>query len=337
MKITLFAYSKQGVETGRRVMAAVGGDYACYTAERLSGGGFMPISKPSAAIYEAAFAGSDALVFISSCGIAVRSVAPYLKSKTTDPAVVVIDETGRFVISLLSGHIGGANALAHRIAEAIGAEPVITTATDANGRFSADSWAKTNGFVIGDMGMAKRVSAAVLEEDVPVKSDFPIIGELPAGLKNGCGKTGVYITYKTDEPFENTLRLIPKCIVLGIGCRRDTPAENIKKAVDTVLFENGIDPRAVRSAASIDLKKDESGLLEFCRGADIPIVFYTAGELSAVRGDFSSSAFVKSVTGVDNVCERAALKCADELLIGKTAAVGVTVAAALIKTEVRFG
>ena len=334
--ISLFAYSKKGIETARRIGECLSGELRLYTVERLAGNGFLPIPKPSAPLYEEAFASSEALVFVSSCGIAVRSIAPYIKSKTTDPAVVAIDETGRFVISLLSGHIGGANALAERIAEAIGATPVITTATDTNGRFSVDSWAKTQGYTISDMDKAKAVSAAILEGDIPIKSDFPIVGELPAGLRTGDGETGIYITYRTDEPFENTLRLIPKCIVLGIGCRRGTPAKSIKNAVDTVLFDNGVDPRAVRSAASIDLKRDEAGLVEYCVENRLPVSFYSADELAAVKGDFTPSEFVKSVTGVDNVCERAAMIGADELIIRKTAADGVTVAAALIKTEVRF-
>lgn len=337
MSVSVFAYSKKGIETARKIISALGEDCAAYTVERLACGDFKPIPKPSAPLYEEAFGASDALIFISSCGIAVRSIAPFVKSKTTDPAVVVIDETGRFVISLLSGHMGGANALAKRIAEAIGATPVITTATDANGRFSVDSWAKEHGFALSDMLAAKAVSAAILEGDVPVKSDFPITGGLPAGLTFLDGETGVCLTYKTDKPFKKTLRLIPKCVILGIGCRRGISKEAIENAVKTVLYDNGIDPRAVVSAASIDLKKDEEGLIEYCREAGLPVKFYSADELNAVQGNFTSSDFVKSVTGVDCVSERAALINADKLIIEKTALFGVTVAAALVKTEVNFG
>ncbi|MCR5808865.1 MAG: cobalt-precorrin 5A hydrolase [Clostridiales bacterium] len=334
--ITLFAYSRKGIETARRIGGALGGELRFYTAERLAGEGFLPIPKPSALLYEEAFGASEALVFVSSCGIAVRSVAPFIRSKTTDPAVVAVDETGRFAVALLSGHLGGANALAERIAKALGAVPVITTATDSNGRFSVDSWAKTHGFAISGMDAAKAVSAAVLEGDVPIKSDFPVKCELPAGLRTGEGGTGIYITYRTDEPFERTLRLIPKCVTLGIGCRKGTPAEIIRYAVDKSLAYNGIDIRAVKRVASIDIKKEEAGLLEYCREAGLPLSFYSSEELNAVKGDFTPSGFVKKITGVDNVCERAAMICADELIIRKTAENGVTVAAALEKTEVRF-
>lgn len=337
MRVSLFAYSKKGLDTAKKAAACIDGQAELFTVERLAGDGAKPIPKPSFEFYGEKFASSDALIFVSSCGIAVRSVAPFVKSKTSDPAVVVVDETGRFAISLLSGHLGGANALALRIAEGIGAAPVITTATDVNGRFSVDAWAKENGFAISDMTAAKAVSAAILEGDVPVKSDFPIAGALPSGLKTGDGETGILITYKTDESFKNTLRLIPKCLHIGIGCRRGTPKETIENAVSIVLSENLIDRRAVKCAASIDLKKDEEGLLEFCRENGMPISFYSSGLLNGVQGSFTSSDFVKNITGVDCVCERAAMVGCEKLIIKKTALCGVTVAAALEKTEVRFG
>jgi cobalt-precorrin 5A hydrolase len=337
MTYSLFAYSKKGIETARRIIAALGGSCAAYTVERLAGEEFSPIPKPSSEFFGERFSEDGALIFVCSCGIAVRSIAPHIRSKTEDPAVIVVDETGRFAISLLSGHIGGANALAESIAAKIGAVPVITTATDANGRFSVDTWAKANGFAISDMGMAKAVSAAILEGDVPVRSDFPVSGKLPEGLKAGRGETGVYLTYTKDEPFPNTLRLIPKCLCLGLGCRRGITAEAIKNAVDSVLSEYGIDPAAIKRAASIDIKKDEAGLLEYCREAGLEIEFYSAERLNGVRDSVSSSDFVKTVTGVDCVCERAALIGADELIVKKTAHDGVTVALALDKTEVIFG
>ena len=335
--ISIFAFSKKGMETARRVALSLGEAYALYAAERIAEGEFSPVPKPSSEFYRERFFSDGALIFVSSCGIAVRSIAPFIVSKTSDPAVIAIDETGRFAVSLLSGHIGGANALARRIAEAIGAEPVITTATDVNGRFSVDSWAETHGFAISDMGMAKKVSAAILEGDVPVKSDLPITGELPAGLKFGEGETGVYLTYRTDTPFPNTLRLVPKCLHIGIGCRRGISKEAIENAADRVFSDNGLDMRAIKSAASIDIKSGEAGLIEFCRGAGLPISFYSAERLNGLRGEFSSSDFVKSVAGTDCVSERAAMMGADELIVKKTAMDGVTIAVSLAKTEVIFG
>jgi len=338
MKISLFTYSKTGIETARRIAAALGGGLCAYTVPRLAAKGFAPIPTPSAQLYSKAFSESEALIFVGSCGIAVRCIAPYVKSKTTDPAVVVTDERGRFVVPILSGHLGGANALAERVAAILGATPVITTATDINGRFSVDAWAKANSFAIADMGLAKAVSAAVLEGDVPIKSDFPIKGALPAGLSlYESGALGCYFTYTRNEPFGRTLRLIPKCLHLGIGCRRGVSKQAVAEAVRLALEGSNLDPRAIKCAASIALKKDEAGLLEYCREVGLPISFYSARELNAVEGEFTGSDFVKQTTGVDCVCERAALIQAERLIIKKLAADGVTVAVALDNTEVHFG
>lgn len=338
MKLTLFAYSRRGCATARRIMAVLPGDWCACAPERLAEPDFTPMPKGAAALYGQRFADSDALIFVGSCGIAVREIAPWVRSKCTDPAVLCVDERGGFVIPLLSGHIGGANALARRLAAALQATAVITTATDINGRFSADAWAAENGMIIDDMAAAKAVSAAILEGDVPLKSDFPLASDLPAGTVPGeRGPLGIYVTCTTARPFDRTLRLIPRCLHLGIGCRRGTESGAIAAAVDGALSQSGLDPRAVKDASSIDLKAEEPGLLAFCRSRDWPVRFYSAGELEQVPGDFTPSDFVRSVTGVDNVCERAALAGGGRLIVRKTAADGVTVAVALEETEVRFG
>lgn len=130
------------------------------------------------------FMDSDAVVFIGACGIAVRSIAPFVKSKKADPAVVVVDEQGKFSISLLSGHMGGANELSEEIAGLLDAQPVVTTATDLSGIFAVDVFAEKNGCSISDMRLAKEVSAALLAgREVGFASDFPVRGELPKGLR----------------------------------------------------------------------------------------------------------------------------------------------------------
>lgn len=336
MNAAIFAFSRQGCQTARRIMEAYPEmTWQSYTMERFAEPDFASLTPKC---YGDCFASSEILVFVGSCGIAVRKIAPFVHDKRTDPAVVCVDEKGTFVISLLSGHIGGANALTRRIADSLHATPVITTATDINRKFSVDTWATERGFVISSMKLAKAVSAAILEGDIPLKSDFPVVGSLPNGVVPGeTGHLGIYLTVTDKEPFENTLRLIPKVLHLGIGCRRGTEKEAIQAAVEQVFQAHHLDFRAVKSAASIDLKKDEEGLLSFCREQNIPIRFYTAEELKAVSGDFTPSAFVQSVTGVDNVCERSALMGADDLIVRKTASHGVTVAVATEKWEVHFG
>ena len=220
----------------------------------------------------------------------------------------------------------------------VGATAVVTTATDVNRRFSVDEWSARQGLYIDDMAAAKAVSAAILEGPVPVWSDFPIAGDLPAGLEPGeSGPLGICISWQRKFPFDRTLLLVPPVLRLGIGCRRGTSSGAIDALTDQLLAEHNVHPAAVGTVATIDLKKDETGLLDFCRDLGWPLSCYSAEELAAVEGDFTPSDFVRSVTGVDNVCERAALLGAERLLVKKTARDGVTAALALNAWEVRFG
>lgn len=300
---------------------------------------------------EKRFEDSEAIVFIGACGIAVRSIAPFVKSKQTDPAVVVIDETGMFAVSLLSGHLGGANELTERAAGILGAQAVITTATDRNKIFAVDVFAKQNHCVISDMKLAKEVSAALLSgTSVGFYSDFPCNGNLPEGLtvfdgtkKKDIPELGICISVqKEKQPFAKTLYLIPRILTVGIGCRKGIAAAAIATAVKDIGEQAGIFPEAIGQAASIDLKKEESGLLQFCKAQKLAFVVYSAEQLKQANGNFSGSSFVENITGVDNVCERAAILgsrtvgAGGRLLCGKYAKDGVTAALAQKKWSVKF-
>lgn len=340
MKLVLFAYSRRGRETALRARAALAGpgdQCRCYAPEKYAQEGFLPIHSPCAPFTAPLFDWADALVFVGAAGIAVRSIAPHVRDKRTDPAVLCVDELGRFVIPLLSGHIGGANALAKTLAQALGAVAVVTTATDINQKFSVDAWAAQNGLFIDGMAAAKAVSAAILEGPVPLCSDLPVAGELPPGVVPGeSGPVGVCISWRERRPFEATVLLVPPVVHLGLGCRRGVSAQQVAAAVDQALAAHAIHPRAVKCAASIDLKQDEPGLLEFCESRGWPLSFYSAEELAALEGDFTPSERVRRVTGVDNVCERAAMMGAGRLIVPKTAHDGVTVAAAVEDWTARF-
>ena len=210
MRAALFAFSRGGCATARRILAALPDEaWMCYTMPRFEEPGFLPLDK---AVYGACFSSMDALVFVGACGIAVREIAPYVKSKKTDPAVVCIDEAGRCVIPLLSGHIGGANALAVKLAEKLGATAVVTTATDVRGKFSVDAWAAQHGCAISDMALAKVVSAAILEEDIPLCSQFPLPAPLPEGTFAGeSGPLGVFIGWRTKAHFAPHPAAYPSC------------------------------------------------------------------------------------------------------------------------------
>ena len=281
----------------------------------------------------------DALVFVCASGIAVRMTAPFLVSKQTDPAVIVIGEQGTHVIPVLSGHIGGANALAELIAEKIGAEAVITTATDTGGRFSPDSFAVANDLLITDFNAAKKIAAAVLEgKKIGFKCDYPF-DLLPDDLvASDDTEYGIIVgDFSVPSPYSTTLYLSPKNIVVGIGCKKGTPAGGISESVRKAFSENGISSERICQAASIDLKADEAGLLEYCHKTGISLVTYSSEELMKAEGDFTKSEFVRSITGVDNVCERSAvLFSGGKLVIRKTALGGVTVAAAETPVKIDF-
>lgn len=299
-----------------------------------------------------AFAGADALIFIGAAGICVRSIAPYIKSKTNDPAVVVLDETGKYVIPILSGHLGGANDLARRIARLIGAEPVITTATDRKNVFSVDAWARVQGCIVENPERIKVLSAKILTgNDIVIASDYPISGEIPdhVVIKKSRPDTGksressdidaaltVYRNYYLPDS-KKILYIVPRIVCAGVGCRKEIAAANVERALREAFDEAGIFPRSLCGMFSIDLKKNEKGLLDYCTGRKIPFVTFTAGQLSELQGGFSSSDFVKEITGVDNVCERSALLGAaltqnaetGRLILRKHVYDGVTVALAV--------
>lgn len=344
MEIAVISFSRRGLALGQRLLAGLrekgwqAQAFAkCKSVENELMQSCHLIEESIGEWTGKHFSKFDALIFVGACGIAVRSIAPYVKKKTTDPAVVVVDERGVFSISLLSGHIGGGNDLAQTAAKIIGAQPVVTTATDLNQVFAVDVFAKQNGCSISDMKYAKEISAQLLEgKTIGFSSDFPWKGELPAGLApKGQGenpKLGIALTASLKErPFLHTLYLIPKVITVGIGCRKDTPVEKITKAVSEARARLQIPEEALVQAASIDLKKEEPGIIEYCQRQNLPYVTFSAEELRALEGEFTPSSFVKSVAGVDNVCERSALLASGggRLILRKTAGDGVTVAFAI--------
>lgn len=345
MKISLISFTQNGANLGNLLSMFLSDqryDVSAFTAgEHAKGLRTESINKPLKEWTKEQFESADGIVFLGATGIAVRAIAPLIKDKRTDPAVLVIDEKGQFVIPLLSGHIGGANELAHKIASHFGMIPVITTATDINEKFAVDLFAKKNNLVIIRMDYAKAISAVILNEKrVGFESDFPVIGFLPDNItqKNDC-EYGICISFnEKKEPFEKTLTLIPKIITLGIGCKKGKTADEIQSVVSEVLELNQISLYSISKVASIDLKKEEAGLLEFCDRLDLKLITYPAETLEMVQGIYSESDYVKSVTGVGNVCERAAiLGSGNGIMIQKKYANnGVTVSIAKEDWSVRF-
>ena len=319
MKLAYLSFTEKGRQLAGRLAAALGG-----SVQRCGA------SCSLEAWTAARFSQSDGLVYVGAAGIAVRAIAPHLKSKTTDPAVVVVDECARYAIPILSGHLGGANDLARAIGRVCGALPVLTTATDVNGVFAVDEWAKRQNCLVLNPEQIKTVSAKLLAGGtVTVQSSWPIAGQPP---RNVCQTEdrGADVLLDIHPGTGEKLHLVPRIAVLGVGCKKNVLPQTLETALAAFLTGAGVCEQAISAVASIDLKKNEPGLLAFCAAHGWPLKTYPAEQLREVEGQFTPSAFVKGVTGVDNVCERSAvLASGGTLCRGKTAGDGITMALAL--------
>lgn len=297
------------------------------------------------------FSDQQALLFIGSLGIAVRTIAPFLQGKTKDPAVLVADEAGAYFISVLSGHLGGANELAAAIAARMGGQAVITTASDVSGTIAIDLFAKKNNLTITSMEQAKIAAASlVAKKRVRLLCDGRITGTIPVELsyQGRDREFEIQISPYVKKRKADILHLIPRAFILGIGCRKGKTFTEIESRVLQELKENGISVDSLKAVATIDLKKEEQGLLEFCEKYRLPITFYSGEQLQHAPGNYQASAFVQEITGTDNVCERAAvLKLQEEnesqrselkktLVMEKSGKDGITIALAQADWSVAF-
>lgn len=348
MKIEMISFTRAGAYLCRRLAGLLAGQgISCrgyvkpeFFSELSDCEALVPLEERVGAWTARCFSSADGLVFFGAAGIAVRAVAPCLKDKMTDPAVVVVDEQGRFSISLLSGHVGGANALARQIAEALGAVCVVTTASDVQGLSAPDEWACRRGLVITERQAAKQTAAALVDgASVGFFCDYPIEEALPERWLFGVARPeNIWISSMEKAAWRregNVLLLAPRCLTVGIGCRKNTPKEQIRRAVETVLAKYQRNLCSVCRLASIDLKSREAGICGLADDWGLPFVTYSAEELETVTDAVSESAFVRSVTGTGGVCERAALLAARKLgsfpvrlVIPKTISEQVTVAVA---------
>lgn len=347
MNADIFSFTKNGTALSLKLQSylMING----WETESLTGRRFMHMSPKLRQIDSslkeavgAAFQRCRLLIFIGAAGIAVRSIAPFIRRKELDPAVIVIDERGRYIIPILSGHIGGANSEADKIAAFLRGQAVVTTATDVNHLFAVDEWAHKNHMAISSMREAKLFSAGLLEKGrAGLYSDFPISGMLPEGLEvSAGGPLGMAVTLRQDcYPFEQTVVLRPRIIHLGIGCRKGIHEDDISKLVFRELRRLHIGLSQIVDVNSIDVKKNEEGLKRFAKDYGLPLNLYTAEELQSLPGPFASSNFVLNTVGVDNVCERAALQACQNgghLMLPKTVADGVTLSIACENFIVSF-
>lgn len=263
----------------------------------------------------------EALIFLSATGIAVRGIAPFLQHKQNDPAVMVIDDCGRFVISLLSGHLGGANQFTTLLAEKIGAIPVITTATDNHHVFAVDSFAKKEGMRLFHPQGIKKISSSLLHgEPVKLYSTLPVDVKVPnITLTPHKEESDFIISNKVENMDCEKLTLVPQSYIIGIGCKKNTDFQKVYSFLTEVVTTLNIHESAIASINSIDVKQNEPALLQLASQLDIPFQVFSAERLNAVEGEFTASAFVAQQVGVDNVCERSAIAGGGEtFLLRKT-------------------
>lgn len=292
-------------------------------------------------------------ILICATGIAVRALAPLVQSKATDPAVLLLDQHGNFVISLLSGHLGGANALARELAVRLGATPVITTGTDVEGLPAIDEIAARKGLRIGNLQAVKAVSAAMLRGEKPLLYDpenacdlkadeahcFQCVSELKQAVSPiQQGRVLIVVDWRPIPPEleflldnPNVLRLFPPVLHLGIGCKRGVQSQSIQDFLCETLAEHQLPLYAIGSMSSIDLKREEEGLIETATELGLPMTFYSARELGQVKTPTPSET-VRAVTGSASVAEAAALLQAGRggsLVLMKQKGPGITLAIAL--------
>ena len=283
-------------------------------------------------------------IFIAAAGIVVRAISPYLTSKDRDPAVIVLDQEGKYVVSLLSGHLGGANQLARDVARLTGGEAVITTATDTAGVPSMDLLAKEKGLAIFNLDAVKSVNMALLMgEAIQIFDPGDHLGR-GANLAGYAMEQvhyedrwrkespGVWVTWKDEksEVASNRLILHPRCLVAGVGCNRGTGSREILDHIMKTFRANALAPKSLKCLTTIEAKRDEEGLLAAARELGVPLFFFTSSEINTIQVPHPSNV-VKNHMGVSSVCEATALlkSHGTRLLVPKTKSPNVTLAVAL--------
>ena len=269
---------------------------------------------------ETNFGEGNALIFIGAAGIAVRSIAPFVKDKLSDSPVIIIDDSGSFVIPLLSGHVGGANKLAATLAECLGAVPVITTSTDVNDCFSVDSFAVENRLGISNRDGIRKVSAKAIEGKA-----------ITLSIKDYPPREAVDVIVADDTDAEYSLLLKPKDYTVGLGMKKDKDRAELEAFFLETLKGEGLNPEDIYALCTIDIKENEPALKALRDKYRIPVISFDKELLLKANGEFSSSDFVKETVGVDNVCERSAVLGAGagaKLILKKTAKDGMTIAIA---------
>lgn len=353
--IAVVAITRRGVETALKIKDALdnaGLTCTVYAPKKYNQNGVVPLDKNLAEFIKDTYRTVDALVAVMATGVVIRAVVPYLENKLTDPAVIGVDAAGKFVISLLSGHYGGANELARVIAKGIGGTAVITTASDVTGKQSVDELARALHLTIQNPESLVAVNVAIVNGDRLV---LVLIGDVEIPTNQvGCYEikkaqntaqafeiindydAGVVVTREplSIDKFVKPITILrTKHVVVGLGARKDSSADNIIEAVVTALERVHAPLASVNRFATVEIKRSSPAMLKAVEQLGKPLEFLSVDELRSLsHKDLSpDSKMVQEKIGVGGVCERAALLVAGKnsrLMLKKTKLNGVTVAIA---------
>lgn len=315
MKIACFYFSDAGKQLADQIKSNLS-----YQIELFSKSDYKQQLKSNFHAY-------DALVFFSATGVAVRLIAPYLKSKLQDPAVVVIDDMGHYAISLISGHIGGANSLTKELATLVNAIPVITTASDNRGFEALDLFAQRNRLVVENfLDLKKIMTMMVNGENIGFFADEKYQLNYPE-INNQSYAGAIFITSDLKVSCD-----VPHCILrpqqinIGIGCRRGKSKQEILAAIEIAFKSCDLSMLSIHKMASINVKADEAGIIESAAELKAELLFFTESEIKAVQEKYTGSKFVEQSVGVKSVCEPCAELCGGALILNKQVYSGITIA-----------
>jgi cobalt-precorrin 5A hydrolase len=339
----VYAITRHGVAIAERLVAGLPGAdlFVSEKVASLAAREARSFALPMTPLLRDTFTAYDAHLFVVSVGAVVRMIAPLLANKKVDPAVVCVDDAARFSICVLSGHVGRGNVFTERVAGILGAQAVVTTASDAIGTLTVDILGRDLGWTLDDMdknvtrACAAAVNAArvLFVQETGEPSFWPLDRPLPEGVSYATSLEGVdpraweILLVATDRDVErshpehhaNAVVYRPKSLVMGLGCDRGTPEDLVARGVDSLLAEHGLSDKSVRAIGTIDKKADEPALLALSAARAWPMVTYTAEELDAQPGIETPSEVVKRHVGARGVAEPAALRAAgaSKLLVAK--------------------
>lgn len=343
MNVCVLSFSIKGCILSDRIDAYLeeeGHGVSSYVSDKFAAmSGKQPIGRLEACVARL-FYETDAFVFIGSIETAVRAIAPFLRSRVTDPVVVVVDELGKNVIALASGQMMTASELAYSLSDQLGAEPIITDGAGKRAVFSVDAFAKKNHLYVVESVLAREISNALLNGDpVGFECDYFIEGKLPDSIGGDGKESGIFVsTDLLSNPFHNTLHLVPKNIIIGVVCNPGTKASDIEQFIYSSLEKYHLPVTRVGRVCSLHALDEEPGITEVAESLGVRYHTYSNEVLAEISGNYSDVDTVGDIFNIDHASERCALRGSQggKLIIKTQEANGISMAVAVKKLTIRF-